>query len=48
MIHVLEDGKDVMIMSEDKVQVIAGTLDRLLMKLADETNQGDMNYVYDA
>ncbi|KAG0734755.1 hypothetical protein G6F22_012821 [Rhizopus arrhizus] len=39
MIHVLEDGKDVMIMSEDKVQVIAGTLDRLLMKLADETNQ---------
>ncbi|KAG1506664.1 hypothetical protein G6F52_011831 [Rhizopus delemar] len=47
MIHVLEDGKDVMvmrIMSGDKVQVIAGTLDRLFMKLADETNQ-DPDYI---
>lgn len=47
MIHISENGQDVLILemiSRHKLQVAAGTLDRLFIKLADETSQ-DLDYV---
>ncbi|CAO3659514.1 unnamed protein product [Rhizopus stolonifer] len=47
LIYISENGKQVMIMqvsSLNKLQIIAGTLDRLLMKLLDEMSQ-DFDYV---
>lgn len=45
--HLSENGQDVLILemvSSHKLQVVAGTLERLFMKLADETSQ-DLDYV---
>ncbi|KAG1106595.1 hypothetical protein G6F42_016691 [Rhizopus arrhizus] len=46
ILHISEDGQDVLIMEmvSNKLQVLAGTLERLFMKLADETCQ-DLDYV---
>ncbi|KAK4509268.1 uncharacterized protein ATC70_007618 [Mucor velutinosus] len=46
IIHISEDGQDVLVMemASNKLQVLAGTLERLFMKLADETCQ-DLDYV---
>jgi hypothetical protein len=42
VLHVLEDGNEVLIMEmiSGKLQVVAGTAERLFIKLADETAQG--------
>lgn len=47
IVHVSENGQDVLVMEmiqANKLQVMAGTLERLFMKLADETCQ-DLDYV---
>ncbi|CAO3608982.1 unnamed protein product [Mucor fragilis] len=46
ILHISEDGQDVLVMEmvSNKLQVLAGTLERLFMKLADETCQ-DLDYV---
>lgn len=47
ILHISEDGTDVLVMEmvqSNKLQVLAGTLERLFMKLADETCQ-DLDYV---
>ncbi|KAG2183717.1 hypothetical protein INT43_006728 [Umbelopsis isabellina] len=46
VLHVLEDGNEVLIMEmvSGKLHVVAGTAERLFIKLADETAQ-DMDYV---
>jgi hypothetical protein len=43
VLHVLEDGNEVLIMEmvSGKLQVVAGTAERLFIKLADETAQGN-------
>ena len=42
VLHVSENGQDVMIleMHNGKLQVVAGTAEKLFLKLADETAQG--------
>lgn len=47
ILHVSENGEDVLVMEmiqSNKLQVLAGTLERLFMKLADESFQ-DLDYV---
>lgn len=47
ILHVSENGEDVLVMEmvqSNKLQVLAGTLERLFMKLADESCQ-DLDYV---
>ncbi|GAN01562.1 hypothetical protein MAM1_0009d00995 [Mucor ambiguus] len=46
ILHISEDGQDVLVMEmvSNKLQVLAGTLERLFMKLADEACQ-DLDYV---
>jgi hypothetical protein len=47
LFHLSENGRDVLILemvSNHKLQVVAGTLERLFIKLADETSQ-DLDYV---
>ncbi|KAI7889925.1 ras guanine nucleotide exchange factor domain-containing protein [Mucor mucedo] len=47
ILHVSENGEDVLVMEmvqSNKLQVLAGTLERLFMKLADESSQ-DLDYV---
>ncbi|CEP18049.1 hypothetical protein [Parasitella parasitica] len=46
ILHISEDGQDVLVMEmvSNKLQVLAGTFERLFMKLADETCQ-DLDYV---
>jgi hypothetical protein len=47
VLHVLEDGNEVLIMemASGKLQVVAGTAERLFIKLADETAQGKSVYM---
>ncbi|KAF7731522.1 hypothetical protein EC973_009286 [Apophysomyces ossiformis] len=46
ILHIAEDGYDVLIMEmiSGKLQIVAGTSDKLLIKLADETSQ-DFDYI---